>query len=256
MSSKNPKLLRLRQLITENLRIQRGGGETPTYIDVSNAIADICARQNHAVFARRGCGKTLLLHDSSKRLPSSIKSVYLNCEDFKKHSFPNVLIEILDALFGELERHLTGWFGKKKRSRQLIQGIRKELAGCRRSADVRDEAVQKTSSLEKDAAGTLSAGFNAKVTDAKTSTNFGQKTKEETQRTYKIFSEKIQELDMWLPRLKEQVREFFDVSKTVKAVFLQIDDLYHLKRADQPFVVDYICFASVGTGKSPFFGLN
>jgi len=23
--------------------------------------------------------------------------VYLNCEDFKTHSFPNVLIEILDA---------------------------------------------------------------------------------------------------------------------------------------------------------------
>ena len=78
----------------------------------------------------------LLLHDSSRRLDQSIKSVYLNCEDFKHHSFPNVLIEILDALFAELERHLTGWFGKKRRSRHLIQNIRKELAGLRKAADL------------------------------------------------------------------------------------------------------------------------
>ena len=45
---------------------------------------------------------------------------------------------------------------------------------------------------------------------------------------------------MWLPQLKQQVREFFAVSNNVKAVFLQIDDLYHLKRTDQPYVVDYI----------------
>jgi len=240
MKSQDPKLIRLRQLITENLRIQRGGGEPPPYIDVSNALVDICSRQNHAVFARRGCGKTLLLHDSSLRLDPSIKSVYLNCEDFKHHSFPNVLIEILDALFGELERHLTGWFGKKKRSRQLIQGIRKDLAERRKSADVREEAVQKTTSSEKDAAAALSAGLTTHGAETKASVNFGQKTKEETQRTFKVLSEKTRELDMWLPRLKDQVREFFQVSTTVKAVFLQIDDLYHLKRTDQPFVVDYI----------------
>jgi hypothetical protein len=66
------------------------------------------------------------LHHSGRQLDSSVKSIYLNCEDFKRHSFPNVLIEILDALFRELEHHLTGWFGKKKRSRDLIAGIRRE----------------------------------------------------------------------------------------------------------------------------------
>lgn len=240
MASQAQKLLNLRQLITENLRIQRGGDKTPPYVDVSHALADVCAKQNHAVFARRGCGKTLLLHYSSKQLDPSIRPVYLNCEDFKQHSFPNVLIEILDALFGELEHNLTGWFGKRKRSKQLIQGIRRELAERRKSADVREEAVQKTTSSEKELAATLSGGLAAPVANAKVATNLGQKSKEETQRTYKVLSEKVRDLDMWLPRLKQQVREFFQVSSTVKAVFLQIDDLYHLKRADQPFVVDYI----------------
>ena len=109
------KLTFLRRVITENLRIQRGGAEPIPYIDVSNILNDICARQNHAIFARRGCGKSLLLHHSSQLLDQyAVKAVYLNCEDFKKHSFPNVLIEILDALFAELETHLTGWFGKEK----------------------------------------------------------------------------------------------------------------------------------------------
>ncbi len=205
------------QFCALSTRIQRGSGETPPYVDVSNVLVDICARQNHTVFARRGCGKTLLLHYSSQQLDPSIKSVYLNCEDFKRHSFPNVLIEILDALFMELERHLSGWFGKKKHSRQLIQQIRKELAERRKSADVREEAVRKTASSQTDWSAEGSLGRKAENVSAKVKGSLGEKTKEETERTFKVLSEKVRELDMWLPRLKEQVREFFQVSNSVKA---------------------------------------
>lgn len=52
--------------------------------------------------------------------------------------------------------------------------------------------------------------------------------------------DKLQELDSWLPQLKGHIREFFTLSDSVKAVFLQIDDFYHLKRSDQPLVMDYI----------------
>ena len=45
---------------------------------------------------------------------------------------------------------------------------------------------------------------------------------------------------MWLPKLKRQIREFFNTSNTVKAVFLQLDDFYHLARNDQPDVMDYL----------------
>jgi predicted AAA+ superfamily ATPase len=106
-------LTKLRQIINENLRVQLGGPETVPYIDVSNALNDIAAKQNHVVFGRRGCGKTLLLHYSASKLPGEIRPLYINCEDFKKHSFPNVLIEILDALFAELEANLTGWLARR-----------------------------------------------------------------------------------------------------------------------------------------------
>ena len=144
------KLDTLRLVITENLRIQRGGAKPVDYIDVAGVLTDIKARQNHAVFARRGCGKTLLLHYSAGLVASDIKTVYLNCEDFKNHSFPNVLIEILDALFRELDQHLSGWFGRKRKAKQIIVEIRTALLDLKKKADQRDESVKVTDSSASD----------------------------------------------------------------------------------------------------------
>lgn len=231
----------LRQKITEGLRIQRDTHEPVPYMDAANVVGDVCAKQNHAIFARRGCGKTLLLHHSTKVLANTkTRTVYLNCEDFKRHSFPNVLIEILDALFGELERHLKGWFGSSRKSRVLVQQIRLDLVKLRTSADVQEESVKRVTSSESDRR--LDAGISAKTEagELKIGYNKGTKQREETERSFKLRSEKLRELDTWLPRLKEQVREFFERSSSVTAVFLQIDDLYHLKKSDQPFVIDYL----------------
>ncbi|WP_461603720.1 hypothetical protein, partial [Aeromonas salmonicida] len=81
------KLEKLREVISENLRVQRDS-DPVEYISVGTALQDAKAKQNHAIFARRGCGKTLLLHHSSRNLRPELKSIYLNCEDFKRHSFP------------------------------------------------------------------------------------------------------------------------------------------------------------------------
>jgi hypothetical protein len=195
------------------------------------------AKQNHAVFARRGCGKTLLLHDSAKRLTPDVRRVYLNCEDLKHHTFPNVLIEILDALFVELDRYFSGWLGKKRRSKQIISRVRKTLAGIKQKADLRHEQVRVTESRGRHEGVGVSAaspdvgGFNLKS---------GSTVKSEVERSYRQSDEKISELNMWLPELKRHIGELFRLSGGVKAVLIQIDDLYHLKRVDQPFVMDYI----------------
>lgn len=237
----NPaKLTKLRLVINENLRVQRGGAESVPYIDVSNALGDILARQNHAVFGRRGCGKTLLLHDSASKLPSETRPVYLNCEDFKKHSFPNVLIEILDALFAELERRLTGWFGRKKRSLELIRQIRQELEGLRSKADEQDTEIREAEEQQLTDSKKGQLGVTAKGLDLKAARDLQQLSKVETERKYSLNQNKIRELDMWLPRLKQRIREFFEISTSVRAVYLQVDDFYHLKRVDQPLVMDYI----------------
>src|SRR5437773_11798811 len=76
-------LARLREVITENLRIQRSGPRSIPYIDVSHALPDARSRQNHVIFGRRGCGKTLLLDNAAETIYPDRKTIYLNCEDFK-----------------------------------------------------------------------------------------------------------------------------------------------------------------------------
>lgn len=93
------KVENLRRIVQENIRVQRGGGDPIEYVDVSRALPDIATRQNHVIFGRRGCGKTLLLDTARQKIASTVRVVYINCEDYKQHSFPNVLIEILDAIF-------------------------------------------------------------------------------------------------------------------------------------------------------------
>ena len=75
-------LVKLRKTINENIRVQGGGAKPVDYIDVGNALNDVNSRQNHVIFARRGCGKSLLLHTSGKSFGHSIKVVSINCEDF------------------------------------------------------------------------------------------------------------------------------------------------------------------------------
>ena len=81
-------LAKLREVITENLRIQKSGAPTIRYIDVTHALDDARARQNHVIFARRGCGKTLLLHNAASLAGDDRKTIYLNCEDFQEPLFP------------------------------------------------------------------------------------------------------------------------------------------------------------------------
>ena len=232
----DPKLTKLRSLITESLRVQRGGPESIPYIDVYNTLSDVCARQNHAIFGRRGCGKTLLLHHSSKQLPSDIRAIYLNCEDFKNHSFPNVVIEILDAVFRDLKSHLSGWFGKKRKLAQVLQEIRSRLAQHRKEADEFEQKIRETTSSE--VGGTVGTSVPTGTGGLKASARAA--LKKEREREFEERDTKIERLDKWLPALKQHLREIFDLSNDVKSVFLELDDFYHLRRSDQPYVMDYL----------------
>ena len=199
------KLSKLRQVITENLRVQRAV-ELVEYVSVGSALEDVCAKQNHTIFARRGCGKTLLLHHSSRILPKEIRSIYLNCEDFKRHTFPNVLIEILSSLFKEIKGNLSGWFGKKRRTRELIQDVLNRLTVLQKASDVQSEEVKKTTGTESVETFAGSAGAEAYSLNIKADGSLSNRRREEIERTFKLHKEKLQELDRWLPKLKSQIR--------------------------------------------------
>ena len=227
---------KLRRIVQESIRVQRGGSEIIEYVDVTRALPDMVAKQNHVVFGRRGCGKTLLMQTAQQKTEASVRVVYINCEDYKQHSFPNVLIEILDALFSELERNLKGWFGRKRRSRELIAGIRSDLGQLKHGADEADRTIKKTDS----AAANTGASFGLGNEVLKVGVQAASERKAALEQEYKQHDSKIQRLNLLLPQLKTRVREFFEISGDVKSVFLELDDFYHLPRTMQPHVADYV----------------
>lgn len=237
--STTAKLDNLRLKINESLRVQRDT-DGIDYINIGNALNDAVARQNHAIFARRGCGKTLLLHKSTENLRPEYATVYLNCEDFKRHSFPNVLIEILKSIFVELQKHQFGWFGRKKRLKQIISEVLTRLESLKKAADTLSEDVTHKAAFAQSSEVGIDAALKGKGSNIGGAAKASQNSSEEVERTFSLYHEKLRELDHWLPDLKRDIREFFDLSNEKKFLFIQIDDLYHLRRADQAFVVDYI----------------
>jgi len=163
MTKQDDKLNKLRTVITENLRTQIGN-ERISYISAGHTVGDTAAKQSHCIFARRGCGKTLLLHYSRRQLPDDTKAIYINCEDFKHHSFPNVLIEILEFIFKELDRNLLGWFGKSKKLKLLLNELRGSLATLRSSPDAQSFEIKATENNQNETkdVGTLKVGIKEK----------------------------------------------------------------------------------------------
>jgi hypothetical protein len=142
-------------------------------------------------------------------LKSDIRSIYLNCEDFKQHTFPNVLIEILKVLFREIDANLSGWFGKKARTKAIVKQILARLKSMHQAPDTLTEQVKESASQEtsKKKLGELSgemSGAKAKIgAEGSTHSNIN------TERTFERHQQKLQELDLWLPELKANLREFF-----------------------------------------------
>jgi prefoldin subunit 5 len=231
---------KLKKVITENLRIQKAGADRIEYIDTANALEDARAKQNHVIFARRGCGKTLLLETSVEKLPTDTVAIYLNCEDYKNHSFPNVIIEILDGALRDIEKKIVGLgslFGNKRKAKNIILDIRKQLSNLKERPDEQQEQIRETS--QKEEAVNAQIGTKGRgLLDL--SVNTTDNTKEGIEKTYKIYDKKIEKLNNILPELKNKLKDFFGLSSDIKNIYIQIDDFYHLQRELQPYVIDYV----------------
>lgn len=114
------------------------------------------------------------------------------------------------------------------------------MSELRQKADQQQSEVREAQERKTEQTSKAGVKVGNSIAGANVSSDLNQLSKSEVERKYSQNESKIRDLDMWLPRLKQQIREFFDLSKSVKAVFLQIDDFYHLSRQDQPLVMDYI----------------
>ncbi len=243
MGTQNQLLQNLRNIINENLRVQRGN-EQVNYISMGNALVDVSTKQSHCIFGRRGCGKSLLLHHSGRNLATDIRAIYINCEDFKHHTFPNVLIEILESIFKELDKNFYAWFGKKKKIKKSLSELLDNFKNIKSSADTQQVGVTASESNERNLKKSVNLEASGTGQVAKASVSVSREklftAKTDIEKKYVHNENKLRELNHNLPNYKETIRNFFEYSNKLKSLFIQVDDFYHLNRADQPFVADYI----------------
>lgn len=226
----------LQLVITEGLRVQRNGQNVAKYIDTGGELVSARAKQNHVIFGRRGCGKSLLLQTTENALPADSGVIYLNCEDFKHHSFPNVLIEILEAIFGDIKTKLPRFFGDAKSLKKPMQDLLQQLEDLKKKNEEIEQEIKEHKQAEAQIGSEISGGLY----DAKIKATASKLDRSSLEVAYKQRLVKSEELHRRLPKLKSLLNEFFEKSDKVKTIFLHVDDFYHLARTDQPFVMDYI----------------
>lgn len=215
------------------------------------------------MFGRRGSGKTSLLAKAAADLTIERRPIaFVNLETFKGHSYPDVLLSVLIEAFGEFKRWLetaatnpasktTFWarfFGKaptrppldRKKVQVLVSEIEElisKLTGELLSTDLADRTEMVELSTESE--GSVEGKASVRVAGVQGAAGAATKTssKERTQATEQWRRSKT---DFLLRNILTYQQLFWRIAEVSGGdAFLFLDDLYHIRRDDQPNVLDY-----------------
>ena len=221
------------------------------------------SKRHHIVFGRRGSGKSSLLRKAGADLTLDRRPIaYVNLEVFKGHNYPDVLLSVLIATFEEFKHWLdtaavhpaskTSFWEKlfettpkrpahsRKDATKLsnfladqIDTLTQELHRID-NADLKVSQGSETGEKTKGSAGAKVGGGGASV-KGKLSAESKSVSKREVEETYK--RRKIDFLHRHIMEYQKIFSKLAELSQGDSYLFL--DDLYHIKRADQAHVVDY-----------------
>lgn len=225
------------------------------------------SRRHHIIFGRRGSGKSSLLRKAGADLTVDRRPIaYINLEAFKVHSYPDILLSVLLSTFKEFDAWLesAGIFPATKTSfwsklfgsvpsrpslnRRECEGIQQRLKAHIKDLEVQlhapEEArVKEELSGEQTLAAGISAGggptvpFRAEINTVNTA---GKNKSAE-------FKEK--KIDFLHRHIIDYQGVFSDLAKLSKGdAYLFLDDLYQIKRTEQPMLIDY--FHRIGKDNS------
>ena len=227
------------------------------------------SRRHHIVFGRRGSGKSSLLYKSADNLSRKNHPVaYVDLEPFKGHHYPDVLISVLLASFNRFRDWLLNatinetrkrlWytcFLKKERSKKksLLSNIDTTINELVEQLYLADGSPliekcfnsknTKESSALKGKAGQNTALSNSSIeTDIATAVELssGKEIHEEFKRS---------KIDYLHRKIIDFQKIILDLSKLTEVdCFLFLDDLYHIRKDDQPNLLDY--FHRIAKGNS------
>jgi len=220
------KLENLVSYIEENLRASKTSGIK--FVDPRDLKQKLLRRQNHVIFGRRGSGKSTLLR--SIDITTLMMPIYINLEDFKDITFPNIILHILDVSFKSLrqvlkkEFPLYKFYQMKFRQFTFRKKLKKEIKKTKLLIHSPDEGEQERkviSMKEGEAGASLKSSFLGKFT-------FWKKTEV----AEKIPINKLNELRLNLTQYKKIFNQMSSYCDN-KSIFLEFDDFYFVSKKMQ-----------------------
>lgn len=261
----------LRVKIAEAMRST--GGAIERFIEpAAGTLADATSQRHHIVFGRRGSGKTSLLRKAAAELTVDRRPIaFVDLEAYKGHSYPDVLLSVLISAFERFQEWLTSaginpaskttfWqklFGTKptrppmdRKAAALLAAdlgtLRKNLLKQLYSADDVQVRLHDTHETESGKIAGAHVGADAGPVKAELQAE-ASASERRTLDTEKSF--RAAKVDFLRRRILDYQNIFRRVSKISDgASYLFLDDLYHIRRADQASVIDYFHGIAKGEG--------
>jgi hypothetical protein len=261
------QMTKLLTLIEEATRSTREGVQY--FVEpAEDALRRATSRRHHIVFGRRGSGKSSLLRKAGMDLTRERRPMaWVDLEGFKGHSYPDLLISVLLKTLREFREWLqtaaiapanktslwNRWFGgkptrppfDKRLCSDLVGRIDQHLNNLEQQLHAADEAEIETTSeagnaTTEELASTVRAGVKARI--GSVTTGFDARAQSGTTSGARIVETYRRSKVEFLRRHVMDYQSIFtDMAKLSDGdSYLFLDDLYHLRRADQPLVVDYL----------------
>ena len=231
----NKDLSKVLRYIEENIRITEQ--TTIDYLDPKSHLDRLKSKQNQVIFGRRGSGKSLLLKSLKNLNTDSTTSISINLEDYKDISFPNSISHVLINILTSIKKNITGkykiWHFKKwKNQLEILKSIDKQISQLEKkinepdsySEKIREKSASKTS-------GKLGSGLN------KSQAEIATEIADEFETSREILKDKLNELKNEISNFKELINSIS--SFTNQDIFLILDDLYFIRKNEQPFFIDF-----------------
>jgi hypothetical protein len=248
----------LATLVDESVRASRDG--VRYFIEpTSGVLAKAKNKQHHIVFGRRGSGKSSLLQKVASDLTIDRTPIaFVDLESFKGHSYPDVLVSILIKSVSEVKTWLdtaatnpaskTSFWNKLFGSTPTKAAFNKSrTAGLSKTfGEMIDELTAllhggdevKIKDLARDESNLeAKAGISAKAVGVGTDLSVSASDKTSSERQSEYSSRKVEALHR---NIMKYQKAFSDLTALADGpAFLLLDDLYHIRMADQAAVLDY-----------------
>jgi len=232
--SDNKNLNLLTDSISEILRNEKNK-DWVNYIDIDNNLNKIWNKTNHIIFWRRWAWKSTLIFEWEKTLNNNKlnTSIWIDCEEYKNHSFPKVIVEILLIILKRIDElkwvSLLMWikyyFSKeKKKLKEVIMQLDEIFIN---DLDIEENSIENTRSDQVE----MSSKAN--------NIAWKLKIKEKDNISYKENKDYLKRLNLLIPRIKEPISNSLKI-KWYDYIYLFLDDFYHLPLNKQAEILDMI----------------